>query len=158
MSSSKLGWLMIVAGLAAGGCVVGSPEALESTETSERTQELGSIIIPPNLPTLCYSSPGCSLTYLGGYVTTLQQALGCSQTYRYWSNATAGFMGGRASYCADTTTNRSLLRSSGYRIYEPGYCNDCLDIPETKMFVFWEEWWGPGCPSSCAPGNSPHAP
>ena len=106
---------------------------------------------PPD-PPVCVTNT-CTKTYDGGYVTTLQQQLGCSQTYRYKTNKSAGFLGGLGSFCPTTAIN--ILRTYHYHGFAAGYCDHCITVPTNKVFVFWTEWYGPGCPGGCEPGPSP---
>lgn len=122
--------------------------------TESRSQQIGTgDDEPPDPEPVCVDTPGCSLTYLGGYQLPLQSQLRCSQTYRYWSGYSAGFLGGIGFFCPDIPSNRTLFRHWAAFLHD--YCDTCITIPPAKMFVFSTLFVGPDCPSGCIPGDPP---
>lgn len=146
--------LVIAAGWLIAACLQAPADEAESTSQAISNGGDGPPD-PPPLPPTCDVTRGCSVTYVGGYATTLQSQLRCAQSSRYWAGADSGFLGGIMSSCADTPGNRSVLRAAGYRAFLPGYCNTCLAVPAGRLFVFWSEFVGPGCSSGCTTSPSP---
>jgi hypothetical protein len=141
--------LVIAAGWLIASCLQGPADDTESASQAITFDGNG----PP--PPTCDTTPSCSLTFAGGYTTVLQSQLGCLQNLRYMSGANSGFLGGILSSCPDTPANRSALRAAGYRAFLPGYCNTCIGVPAGRLYVFWTEFLGPGCPSSCTTSPTP---
>jgi hypothetical protein len=142
---------LIGVAVAMAGCLSAPPPTTES-----RSQEVKNGPDDPPDPDpdpVCTATPSCTFTFIGGYQSTLQQQLGCSQSYRYMNGFPAGFMGGIGFFCPNTSTVRNLFHS--YAAFAPGYCDDCVTVPASKIFVFWTEFVGPGCPSGCSPGPYP---
>lgn len=141
--------LIAVVGLATGCAVAPEPE----TSSAELAIGSGSAEPPdpPEDPPVCVRDH-CTKVLVGGYVTTAQQQLGCSQSYQYQPNGPGSFQGGYASYCPNTPTVLTYLRNHNLRGFGPGYCSHCmLAVPANKVFVFWLENIGPGCPGGCEP-------
>jgi hypothetical protein len=142
--------MVVLGGLISAACISPLPE------TESRVQDLGSGSDPGDPPPVCDDTPGCSLTYQGGYASSLQQQLRCGQDYYYLDGASGGFMGGIGSYCPDSSAVRTALASHHIHFVDSTYCATCLSVPLGKLFVFWNEFWGPGCPSSCVNLPAPY--
>ncbi len=143
---------MIGLAVAMAGCLSEPPPTTESSSQEVRNGSDDPPDPEPD-PPVCVHRQGCSLTFLGGYNSTTQSQLGCSQNYRYWNGYPAGFMGGIGAFCPNTSTVRSIFH--GYGIQPSGYCDECLTVPTNKVFIFWTYILGPGCPSGCTPGPYP---
>lgn len=108
---------------------------------------------PPDPPT-CVTLVGCSFQFVGGTSTNpLSAQLHCGQQYRYMNGFHAGVLGGIGSFCPDSVGNRTILAAHHMAGFRAGYCDTCLTVPTGKLFVFWTEFVGPGCPSGCIPGE-----
>jgi hypothetical protein len=136
--------------------------AIDPTDTGGEESEIGKgddgppdPPEPPPPPPSCASLPSCTNTaWVVPYVTTLQQQLGCNTTRRFTTGIPGGFMGGLGSFCPDTPYVRAMLHNH-YRGWTRPYCNDCIHIPAGKLWVFWIEYLGPGCPGGCEPAPPP---
>jgi hypothetical protein len=129
-----------------------------ATDVDDGEVSRGELDRPPPgpLPPLCYAMPNCSSEdYVTPYYSSLQRQLGCGTTVRFSTGATAGFLGGLASFCPDNWWTRYQLRNNHLRGWANPYCNDCLTIPPGQLFVFWTTWTGPGCPGGCEPMPPP---
>lgn len=147
---TKLCAIAIAAALA--GCAV-DVEDLDGDETSETDQEVNTFPFPmPGPIQLCYYNNAHSV-FFGGYYSATQQNLGCTQTWKYYSGAQAGFLGGNGAFCPDTPYVRWIL--NGKPAFHAGYCDNGINVPAGQVFVFWTTWVGPGCPSGCEVGTFP---
>jgi len=142
---------MIGLAVAVAGCLSEPPPTTESRSQEVRNGSDDPPDPEPD-PPVCTTTPHCSLTFIGGYNSTAQSQLGCSQNYRYTNGYPAGFLGGIGAFCPNTTTVRNLFHAPGF---PPGYCDGCITVPANKIFLFWVEFVGPGCPSGCATGPYP---
>ena len=62
-----------------------------------------------------------------------------------------GLLGGLGSVCPDTKAVRDYVHEPGHMHLGivGAYCDGCLKIPAGHLFVFWEIFIGPNCPSGC---------
>jgi hypothetical protein len=149
MNKSGFHGFLVMTAVLATGCVI-DPSDVGSAEHEIGRGDDG--FPDPGPIQLCESTPNCSNTaYIIPYINDLQRQLNCGTTRRYVSGGQAGFLGGLGSLCPDSPSIRTILRNSFRRGWVAPYCNDCINVPAGKIFVFWTEWSGPGCTSGCEP-------
>jgi hypothetical protein len=117
--------------------------------------------LPPPLPPPARGAGGCiemdGCSFKSAWPDSnnpLQKQLGCGPVFQYFNGAGQGILGGTGSFCPDTPANRKLLHQKGLTGHHAGYCETCMGVPADKIFVFWDYFMGPSCPSGCRTGFS----
>lgn len=97
----------------------------------------------------------CSLEPLPGGdkgpIAEKAKKLGCGPVLRYFGGGGAGWLGGLGTYCPD---DKAVRDAAGMGFVGP-YCDGCLKVPAGQIFVIWESFVGPNCPSGCPISPSP---